>query len=158
MAQQIVLVIEDDAAIRQGLVDALQYEGYATLEADNGEDGLRLATTGTYDLLLLDLVLPGVGGLDILKETRAVRPALPVIILSWPAHEICLVFSGLGFGYNAKCPANAWSFTVFLAQALVTWVFVLVPIVQQKKVWTWLAAQLMLLLILFCTFWYYGRG
>lgn len=84
--------------------------------------------------------------------------ALPVIILSWPAHQICLALSGLGFGYNAKCPANAWSFIVFLLQALVTWVFVLVPIFQQKKVWPWLAAQLVLLLILFCTFWYYGQG
>ena len=83
---------------------------------------------------------------------------MPVAILSWPAHEICLALSGFGFGYNRKCPANAWSFTVFLAQALVTWVFILIPIVRQKQVWPWLAAQLMLLLILFYTFWYYGQG
>ena len=77
-----VLVIEDDGAIRRGIVDALQFAGYATLEADNGDDGLALATQAECDLVLLDLVLPGRDGLDILQALRPLRPTLPVIILT----------------------------------------------------------------------------
>jgi DNA-binding response OmpR family regulator len=82
MRQKQVLVIEDDEAIRRGIVDVLQFEGYATLEADNGRDGLELALTATYDLLLLDLVLPEREGLEILAELRTVRPTHPVIVLT----------------------------------------------------------------------------
>ena len=77
-----VLIIEDDPAIRTGLVDALHAAGYATAEAGDGDAGLDLAVTYRCDLLLLDLVLPGRDGLDILREVRASRPTLPVIVLT----------------------------------------------------------------------------
>ncbi len=87
MAKQHILVIEDDPAIRQGIVDALQFEGYATLEAENGDVGLDMAVKVGYDLVLLDLILPGRDGLEILKEVRALRPTLPVIILTARGEE-----------------------------------------------------------------------
>ncbi|MDA7979648.1 MAG: response regulator transcription factor [Pirellulales bacterium] len=77
-----ILVVEDDAAIRRGIVDALSFEGYATLEAGRGEQGLAMALGTGCDLVLLDLVLPERDGLDILKEVRSARPTLPVIILT----------------------------------------------------------------------------
>jgi len=77
-----ILTIEDDAAIRRGIVDSLRFAGYKPLEAANGEVGLRMATEQSYDLLLLDLVLPGRDGLEILRAVRAIRPTLPVIILT----------------------------------------------------------------------------
>jgi two-component system alkaline phosphatase synthesis response regulator PhoP len=77
-----ILVIEDDPAIRQGIVDALEFQGYAATEAGDGAEGLELATTLDCDAILLDLVLPGPGGLEILREVRATRPTLPVIILT----------------------------------------------------------------------------
>ncbi len=77
-----ILVVEDDAAIRAGIVDALQYRGYAVLEAADGRAGTRMAVSGEYDLLLLDLILPGRDGLEILRELRSVRPTMPVIILT----------------------------------------------------------------------------
>ena len=82
MRQQQILIVEDDGAIRQGVVDALRFKGYATLEADNGSDGLRSAVSADCDLLILDLVLPRRGGLEILREVRSVRPTLPVIIVT----------------------------------------------------------------------------
>jgi DNA-binding response OmpR family regulator len=82
MARRTILVIEDDAAIRQGIVDALEFERYQTLEAADGRDGLQKALTATCDLILLDLVLPHRDGLDILREVRDARPTLPVIILT----------------------------------------------------------------------------
>ncbi|MBX3473144.1 MAG: response regulator transcription factor [Planctomycetes bacterium] len=77
-----VLVIEDDHAIRRGLMDALRAEGYALFDAADGEAGLKAALQVDCDLVLLDLALPKLPGLEILKEVRRVRPTLPVIILT----------------------------------------------------------------------------
>jgi DNA-binding response OmpR family regulator len=82
-----VLVVEDDPAIRRGVVDALAFAGYATMEASDGASGRRLALESDCNLLLLDLVLPGRDGLDILREVRAQRPNLPVIVLTARASE-----------------------------------------------------------------------
>jgi len=82
-----ILTVEDDAAIRRGIVDALRYAGYAPLEAADGHTGLDMAVRLDYDLLLLDLVLPGPGGLDILREVRVTRPTLGVIILTARGEE-----------------------------------------------------------------------
>jgi DNA-binding response OmpR family regulator len=87
MPAQTVLTIEDDAAIRRGIVDALNYAGYAALECGRGDDGCRMALRRELDLLLLDMVLPGKTGLEILREVRNVRPTLPVIILSARGEE-----------------------------------------------------------------------
>jgi DNA-binding response OmpR family regulator len=82
-----ILTIEDDAAIRRGIVDALTFAGYHPLQAADGNTGLDLATTQNYELLLLDLALPGRSGMDILRELRAARPTQPVIILSARGEE-----------------------------------------------------------------------
>jgi DNA-binding response OmpR family regulator len=82
-----VLVVEDDSAIRQGLVDALQFAGYEVLQAANGNDGLAQAVRSTFDLLLLDLILPGHSGFEILEAVRKTRPVLPVIILTARGEE-----------------------------------------------------------------------
>ena len=87
MTTRRILVVEDDSAIRRGIVDALAFTGYETLQTGNGLEAQKLAASATYDLLLLDLVLPGVGGFDILKSTRAARPTLPVIILTARGEE-----------------------------------------------------------------------
>ncbi|RYD31347.1 MAG: response regulator transcription factor [Verrucomicrobiaceae bacterium] len=77
-----ILVIEDDAPIRTGLVDALDSAGYDTVSASDGRAGMESAQRASFDLLLLDLVLPHVDGLTILKKVRELRPTTPVIILS----------------------------------------------------------------------------
>lgn len=80
--QRAVLVIEDDHAIRRGVVDALKFGGFHAYEAADGEAGLKSALQLECDIVLLDLALPGIGGLEILKEVRRARPTLPVIILT----------------------------------------------------------------------------
>lgn len=82
MRDQTILTVEDDAPIRRGVVDALAYAGYAVLEAADGDVGCQMAVRRELDLVLLDMVLPGKTGLEILREVRNVRPTLPVIILS----------------------------------------------------------------------------
>lgn len=82
MSHPTVLVIEDDTAIRRGLVDALQYAGYAVLEAADGRSGATLAIEATIDLVLLDVMLPGRDGFSILDDLRRARPTLPVIMVT----------------------------------------------------------------------------
>jgi DNA-binding response OmpR family regulator len=87
MMRQQILTIEDDAAIRRGIVDALRFAGFRTLEAADGEMGLEMASKCDFVLLLLDLVLPKRDGFAILQEVRRLRPALPVIILTARGEE-----------------------------------------------------------------------
>lgn len=82
-----ILVIEDDAAIRRGVVDALEFAGHDVLQAGDGNAGLRLALDAHYQLLLLDLMLPGLSGFDILATLRDRRPGQAVIILSARGEE-----------------------------------------------------------------------
>jgi DNA-binding response OmpR family regulator len=82
MTHQCVLTIEDDAAIRRGIVDALRYAGYVPLQAARGDEGCQMALRRSYDLLLLDLVLPQMSGLEILQSVRQARPTQPIIILT----------------------------------------------------------------------------
>jgi DNA-binding response OmpR family regulator len=84
---QQILVVEDDSAIRQGVVDALTFQGYRVLEAKNGTIGMEMALKVDCDLVLLDLIMPGHDGLTVLQEVRKVRPSLPVIILTARGEE-----------------------------------------------------------------------
>ena len=82
-----VLVVEDDAAVRQGIVDALAYAGYEVLSAVDGREGRAAALSARYDLLLLDLVLPYFTGFEILEALRGSRAGQAVIILSAKGEE-----------------------------------------------------------------------
>lgn len=82
-----ILVIEDDASVRQGVVDALTFSGYEVLSEENGKFGLNTALRASYQLLLLDLVLPGCSGFEILEAIKKERPGQPVIILSARGEE-----------------------------------------------------------------------
>jgi DNA-binding response OmpR family regulator len=77
-----ILVVEDEARILAFLTRGLEAEGYTVVAADNGRDGLALAVSGAWDLVVLDLLLPGLSGLQVLRELHRARPRLPVLILS----------------------------------------------------------------------------
>jgi DNA-binding response OmpR family regulator len=77
-----ILVIEDEARILAFLARGLEAEGYAVSAAHDGREGLRLALAGSFDLVVLDLLLPAVDGLAVLRRIAAERPELPVLILS----------------------------------------------------------------------------
>lgn len=82
-----ILTIEDDDAIRQGIVDALEFQNYRVLAAADGDAGLRQASECEYDLMLLDLALPGKPGFEILARIRQLRPTQPIIILTAKGQE-----------------------------------------------------------------------
>jgi two-component system, OmpR family, response regulator len=77
-----ILVIEDEARIRSFLARGLEAEGYSVEGAASGRAGLALALGPSWDLVVLDLLLPGLGGLDVLRELHRERPAMPVLVLS----------------------------------------------------------------------------
>lgn len=77
-----ILVIEDEARILSFLARGLEAEGYAVGAAPDGREGLRLALGSSWDLVVLDLLLPSIDGLSVLRKLHAERPDLPVVILS----------------------------------------------------------------------------
>jgi len=82
-----ILVIEDDPNILRGLQLNLGMEGYAVRSASDGETGLALARGERFDLLLVDVMLPRLGGLEVVREVRQADPDLPVLILSAKGQE-----------------------------------------------------------------------
>lgn len=77
-----ILVVEDETAIREGLVDVLVYHGYAVDSAADGHEGLRKSVSGRFDLILLDIMLPGVDGYAICDAIRQQDARQPVIMLT----------------------------------------------------------------------------
>ncbi len=87
MSLGVILVVEDDAAIRRGVVDMLRYNGYVVHEAPDGRAGLDLALAVDADLVLLDIMMPQMDGMQVLAELRKARPAQPVIFLTARGEE-----------------------------------------------------------------------
>jgi DNA-binding response OmpR family regulator len=77
-----VLVVEDDDRIAQLVGRALQNDGYAVQRAATGPSGMAAAIDGEFDLMVLDLMLPGLDGRDVLKRVVESKPDLPVLVLS----------------------------------------------------------------------------
>jgi two-component system copper resistance phosphate regulon response regulator CusR len=77
-----ILVVEDEARIRAFLARAFEAEGFAVDVVENGDQGLERALTDSYEFVILDLLLPGRDGLDVMRELHRRRPDLPVLILS----------------------------------------------------------------------------
>jgi DNA-binding response OmpR family regulator len=99
-----VLVVEDDASISLGLRINLEGEGYRVLLAENGERGLELARSDDPDLVVLDVMLPQMNGLEVLQALRREGRMMPIIILSARSGEMDKV-TGLELGaedYVAK--------------------------------------------------------
>lgn len=78
----LILVVEDDRALREGLSMNLKMHGYKVLTASDGEEGMRMAFDARPDLIVLDIMMPCWSGLDILEELRKRREIVPVLILS----------------------------------------------------------------------------
>ena len=77
-----ILLIDDEQGVLRFLSRGLEAEGFAVDSADNGADGLRMALSGAYDLVILDLLMPGLDGPTVLRRIVRKLPSQPVMILS----------------------------------------------------------------------------
>lgn len=77
-----ILLVEDDQPLREAIAAVLREEAYQVDDAEDGEDGLLLARQDIYDLLILDIMLPGISGTELLKRLRQQRIAAPVMFLT----------------------------------------------------------------------------
>jgi DNA-binding response OmpR family regulator len=92
-----ILIIEDDVSILKGLKDNLSFEGYEVLGSPDGLEGLQIALDNQLDLLLLDIMLPGINGYDICRRLKKEKPELPIIMITARGTEIDKV-AGLDLG------------------------------------------------------------
>ncbi len=92
-----ILIIEDDVSILRGLKDNLEYEGYFVLTESNGIDGLNSARKKNANLILLDIMLPGINGFEICKKIKKEKPELPIIMITARGSEMDKI-SGLDIG------------------------------------------------------------
>ncbi len=77
-----ILLVEDDKVMARFVVKGLREEGYGVEHAANGPDGLALIQEGTFDVLIIDIMLPGLNGLDLIDRLRGQGVATPVLVLS----------------------------------------------------------------------------
>ena len=82
-----ILVVEDEPAIALGLEDDLVLEGYEVVVTDDGNEAIQQVVNGDFDLILLDVMLPGKSGYDVCREIRKSQPLLPIIMLTAKSHE-----------------------------------------------------------------------
>lgn len=99
-----ILVVDDEPAMREGLSDNLSLEGYTVQTAQNGEAALQAISQDTFDIVILDVMMPKVSGFDVCKSLRKDNNNVPIILLTAKGEEMDRVL-GLEFGaddYIAK--------------------------------------------------------
>mgnify|MGYP001596542320 CR=1 FL=1 len=121
MTNELILIIEDNEKNRKLVRDVLQHKGYKTLEAETGEDGVRLAQESSPALILMDIQLPGMNGMEALGRLRADAKTkkIPVIAVTASAmtHDRAKIMSAGFDGYQSK-PINVKEFLVAVREML----------------------------------------
>src|ERR1041385_3734017 len=83
-----ILIVEDEPNMVAGLRDNFEFEGYEVISAYDGEQGLQRAVTESPDLVVLDVMMPKMSGLEVCKQLRAKRPSIPIIMLTARGQEV----------------------------------------------------------------------
>lgn len=118
LAKKMILIVEDDIALRKVLVDKLNDESFLTLEAADGEEGLQLAKERHPELILLDIFMPRMDGITMLSKLRTIDAwgkHVPVLVLtnSTDAQTIAKVS---GFGETDFLIKSEWSLEALVAR------------------------------------------
>ena len=82
MSKPVILIVDDEEGIRESLSGILEDEGYDILTADSGEEAVRILRETSPDLIFLDIWLTGMDGIKTLQEIKAMKPDVPVIMIS----------------------------------------------------------------------------
>ena len=121
MAGELILIVEDNDKNRKLVRDVLTFKGYTTIEAETGEEGVRLARERCPSLVLMDIRLPGIDGVEALRRRRAEQTTRGIPVLAMTASvmsEDRQKIMAAGFdGYQSK-PINVTDFVAAVAQLL----------------------------------------
>ena len=107
-----ILVVEDEESIRGGLCDVLAYHGWEPTAVESGEEGLDRGLRERFELVILDLMLPGLSGLDVCRRLRDQIPALPILMLTAKGSEDDIV-------HGLRCGADDYVTKPFSVRELV---------------------------------------
>ena len=83
-----ILLVEDEELLRAGVQEVLEIQGYNVISAPDGEQALACLAAQTIDLIITDLVMPKMDGVDFVKQLRKIKPDLPVIVVSGSTRNI----------------------------------------------------------------------
>ena len=83
-----ILLVEDEELLRAGVQEVLEIQGYTVITAPDGEQALACLAAQTIDLIITDLVMPKMDGVDFVKQLRKIKPDLPVIVVSGSTRNI----------------------------------------------------------------------
>ena len=121
MANELILIVEDNEKNRKLVRDVLQFRGYQTLEAETAEEGIRLAQESRPALILMDIQLPGMNGIEAMRHLRADprTKKIPVIAVTASAmtHDRQKIMAAGFDGYQSK-PINVKEFVVAVREML----------------------------------------
>ena len=121
MADQLILIVEDNEKNRKLLRDVLQFNGYRTIEAETGEDGVALALAHIPDLILMDYQLPGIDGIEAFRRIRGTASTahIPIVAVTASAMpEEARKMREAGFdGFQSK-PINVKEFVRAVSHVL----------------------------------------
>ena len=118
MANQLILIVEDNKTNRKLLRDVLQFKGYRTIEAEMGEDGVTLAMQHKPDLILMDYQLPGIDGIEAFRRIRNSSDTahIPIVAVTASAMpEEAKKMKEAGFDGFLTKPINVKGFVQFVA-------------------------------------------
>jgi two-component system cell cycle response regulator DivK len=121
MANELILIVEDNDQNRKLARDLLQVNGYRTIETQTGEDGVALAAERAPDLVVMDIHLPGMSGIDALAKLRATPQTRPIPVLAFTASVMPKdrsVIMAAGFDAFVSKPINLETFLATVATAL----------------------------------------
>jgi len=95
MSKTRILIVEDEPSMVAGLRDNFEFEGYEVVTAGDGEAGLERALADSPDIVILDVMMPKLSGLDVCKQLKGKRPSLPIILLTARGQQLA---DGEGLG------------------------------------------------------------
>jgi DNA-binding NtrC family response regulator len=117
-----VLVVDDEDTVRRVLIEALRRVGHEGLEAENGRDALELVRTEHVDLVVTDVVMPEVDGLELIKELSRVAPGMKVIAISgggiWDKQSLLTTAGMLGALMSLEKPFELQEFLSLVEEVL----------------------------------------
>jgi two-component system, cell cycle response regulator DivK len=123
MANELILIVEDNEQNRKLARDLLQVHGYRTIEAQTGEDGVALAAERAPDLVVMDIHLPGISGIEALTKLRAAPATRAIAVIAFTASVMPQDRNDIiaaGFNAFVSKPINIEAFLGAVAAALAT--------------------------------------